>query len=59
MKAIFYSIFGGDNIAFPIKLSPLQMLLSALTIMVGYLLSLRLNRKMLNKIPMSVALKRE
>jgi ABC-type antimicrobial peptide transport system permease subunit len=59
MKAIFYSIFGGDNIAFPIKLSPLQMLLSALTIIVGYLLSLRLNRKMLNKIPMSVALKRE
>ena len=59
MKIIFHFIFGGPNVAFPIKLSVVQMLLSALITLVGYFLSLRLNRKGLNKIPMSIALKRE
>lgn len=59
MKIIFYFIFGGPNVAFPIKLSVVQMLLSALIILVGYFLSLKLNRNSLNKIPMSIAIKRE
>jgi ABC-type antimicrobial peptide transport system permease subunit len=59
MKTIFYFIFGGYNVAFPIKMTVLQIVLSALTIFVGYLLSLRLNRKALNKIPLTIALKRE
>jgi putative ABC transport system permease protein len=59
MKTIFYFIFGGYNVAFPIKMTVIQIVLSALTIFVGYLLSLRLNRKALNKIPLTIALKRE
>lgn len=59
LKVIFYFIFGGVNVAFPIELSITQMLLSAIIIWAGYFLSLRLNRKSLNQIPISIALKRE
>jgi putative ABC transport system permease protein len=59
MKEIFYFIFGGANVAFPIEISVPQIIFSASIILLGYFLSLRLNRKSLNKIPMSMALKRE
>ncbi|HJV18164.1 MAG TPA: ABC transporter permease [Bacillales bacterium] len=58
-KAIFYSVFGGDNVAFPIHLSVLQVLGSALFVYLGYYLSLKSNRKSLDKIPMAMALKKE
>lgn len=59
LKIVFHLIFGGANVAFPIELSMTQMLLSAAIIWIGYFLSLRFNRKSLNQIPISVALKRE
>lgn len=58
-KIIFYLIFGGANVAFPIELSVPQMVMSALIVWIGYYLSLRMNRKSVNGIPLSVALKRE
>jgi len=59
IKIAFYFIFAGVNVAFPIKLSILQIIMSVLIIFIGYWLSLKLNRKSLNKIPMSIGLKRE
>jgi hypothetical protein len=59
MNVIFNFIFGGVNVAFPIKLTVVQMGLSAATIFMGYGLSLRMNRKLLDQIPMAIALKRE
>lgn len=58
-NAILYIVFGGANVAFPIELRIWQVILSAAIILTGYFLSLRLNRKSLDKIPITIALKRE
>ena len=42
-RTVLYIVFGGVNVAFPIELSVWQILLSAVIILAGYLMSLRLN----------------
>lgn len=59
MDIIFGVIFGGSNIAFPVKLSFIQIIMGVALVLIGYYLSLKLNKKTLDKVPISIALKRE
>ncbi len=59
MNITFGMIFGGSNIAFPVKLSLIQIIMGIVLVLIGYYLSLKLNKKTLDKVPLSIALKRE
>ena len=59
LKLIVSSIVGDIEITIPIQADPVMSILGLIGLLVAYYLALAMSKKVLNKIPLAVALKRE
>ena len=59
LKKIVNILTGDIEMAIPIELSPLMASFGLLTLLVAYYIAINLSRKVLNRVPLAVALKRE
>ena len=59
LKWIVSLLVGDMNMAIPISISPFMAIIGLVGLLIAYYIAINLSRKSLNKIPLSVALKRE
>lgn len=59
LKFIVTSLVGDMDMVIPITLSPWMAILGLVALLVGYYIAVAISRRVLNKVPLSVALKRE
>lgn len=59
LKAIVKALIGDTNMVIPVSLSPWLALLGLLGLLVAYYIAIAISKRILNKVPLSVALKRE
>lgn len=59
LKAIVSAIVGDIEITIPIAISPMMALIGLIGLLVAYYVAIGLSKRVLNKVPLAVALKRE
>lgn len=59
LKAIVAAIVGDIEITIPISISPMMAMLGLVGLLVAYYIAIGLSKRVLNKVPLAVALKRE
>lgn len=59
LKAIVKALIGDMNMALPISLSPVGAAIGLVFLLIAYYIAIFFSRKILNKIPLAIALKRE
>ena len=59
LKAIVTAIVGDIEVTIPITLSPGLAILGLLGLLIAYYIAIALSKRVLNKVPLAVALKRE
>jgi xanthosine utilization system XapX-like protein len=59
LKIIVSSIIGDIEITVPIEADPFMSFIGLIGLLIAYYLALLMSKKVLNKIPLAVALKRE
>jgi ABC-type antimicrobial peptide transport system permease subunit len=59
LKKIVKSLVGDMGLAIPISLSPLMAIIGLIGLVVSYYIAISLSRRVLNKVPLAIALKRE
>lgn len=59
LKWIVSNLVGDMNMALPISLSPLMALIGLIGLLIAYYIAILISRRVLNKVPLAVALKRE
>ncbi|MBS7020876.1 MAG: cell division protein ZapA [Firmicutes bacterium] len=59
LKSIVAILTKDTNMVFPISMSPLMAIVGLISLVVAYYIAINLSRRVLNKVPLAVALKRE
>lgn len=59
LRAIVSVLTKDTNMVFPISISPLMAMVGLISLVVAYYIAINLSRRVLNKVPLAVALKRE
>lgn len=59
LKSIVSVLTKDTNMVFPISMSPLMAIVGLISLVVAYYIAINLSRRVLNKVPLAVALKRE
>lgn len=59
LKTIVKSLVGDMGMAIPIALSPLMAILGLVGLVIAYYIAIGLSRRVLNRVPLAIALKRE
>ena len=59
LRAIVNALVGDIKVTIPIELSPSLALLGLIGLLVAYYIAVGLSKRVLNKIPLAIALKRE